>query len=238
MTKSKSKPDPVTLDDFVAKLGLITYRLNITDATIDRLGREFNSIRLDNKNIQINTKTKKPRIKPEVQKRLTEITFETEILFHSLVVNLYSFYEVLDQLPEDNSTLNKINDCMSPCLRSLRQKQKMVELWRNWVTAHGKLWGKEILGPLDITNRPQKFQKTIYLLTKYACMYGSVISDNFIIERTRGNRKIRSKWKTEATLESKDYFQQLRRAKKVRDVVKENLKKKKLTAQPRFVKSD
>ncbi len=235
----KQKPGPATLDDVIAKMGLTVYRLTIIDETIDRLGREINSIRLEPSNIVVNPKTNRSRIRPEALRRINEISFESEILFQSLVVNLYSFYEILDQLPDDNVIVNKINESMSPCLRGLKNKRDVISKWRNWIAAHGKLWGTELLGPLDITHRPQKFQKTVYLLTKYACMYGYVITDNLISNRVRGNRKLHAKWKSDEVLETKDYFQQLKRSKQVKKIVKENLKKKKgLVVKPRFVRSE
>ena len=222
----------------MAKLGLINYRLTITDEIIDRLGREYNSIQTNPQNFTPDSKNpRKAKIKRDAFLRLDQISREVEILFHVLVVNLYSLNEVIDQVEtQNNPTAKKVHKALRPCLRALKSKRKLINDWRSNVTAHGKLWGKPIRGPTNITHRPQKFQKTVYLLTKYASMYGSAMNSNLIAERAKASRKIKFAWKAEAIFENKDYYQQLKRAKQVRKIVLDNLKTERLTPESVFVK--
>jgi len=76
------------------------------------------------------------------------------------------------------------------------------------------------------------------LAAKCGCMYADGIINNMVLEQVEAKKLRFEKFRSKEKFEVKDYFQQLRRARKIRDVTKTSLNRLHLIDDIFFVKSD
>jgi hypothetical protein len=165
------------------------------------------------------------RQQKRLKRRFLEINQQVELLFHVLVVNLASMYEIHDDLKKLNDNrINKLCTQLKICWDVLERNKNLINDWRNNVTAHGHIFGdKGFRGPVDIAKSMAKAQRTIFLATKCACMYASGILNNLVLEATKANKIILKKFSTTEHFDVNDYFKQLRIAKNIQRIVKRKL---------------